>query len=331
MSSNIDSIDAVILAGGKESRFGILPINKNMLLVKNRPLFIHILFALLEVKRIGRIFITGPADEIKRILKEHGGDIPSGKVFPVQESTDIVANVWIAFIHSLVKYKPGDEDNDEELREKLFFACAGDMPLATPMEIDEFLDGCKAAGDYDWFMGMTRKETLDFYKPKKRRRGIRMAYSHFAEGLYRINNLHLFKPFKIKNKNEFTEFYRVRYLRRFSNILKSGIGILRRNVGLEGLFGWAFMILAMKLYRMGFISASDYFRKFVPIERGEKVVSRLIGGRSKTVITTYGGCALDVDRKGNRALFERQYDQWMEHQYKLADKRGLSKKIPKIT
>lgn len=326
MIGTIENVDAVILAGGKESRFGILPINKNMLLIKKRPLFIHILFALLKVKRIRTIFIIGPLGEIQQILEDYEEDIPAGKVVAIQESTDIVANVWLAFIHSIGIYKPGDEDNNEELREKPFFACAGDMPLATPMEIDEFLDGCLAAGDYDWFMGMSSKETLDFYKPKKRRRGIRMAYTHFAEGLFRINNLHLFKPFKVKNRHEFTEFYRVRYLRRFSNIVKSGIGILKRNIGLEGFIGWAFLILSMKLYRFGLTGLSDYFRQFVTLEKGERVVSRLIGARGKAIITTYGGCALDVDRKGNRALFERQYDKWMEHQYKLAEKRGVINK-----
>ncbi len=310
--------DAVVLAGGPElSGTSPLP-NKTFMKLKGRALFIHVLSALLDVERLGTIFVVGPKDELEQEIKDCGLAFPDGKVIVYQSLSNIVQNVWHPFLQSLNGYCDGDELIKKEVRNRPIFVTAGDCPLMTSVEVNQFLDGCWDIDSYDWFMGMTAKSTLGYYEPRKGSGGITFVYSHFAENLLRVNNLHLITPFRVGRRDEFHNFYEVRYLKRFSNVIKSGFGLLKRGLDLDGLLGWFEMLLAMNLRRVGLDRLSDIVRAFVPIERGERVVGKLLDARGKIVITTYGGCALDVDRKRNKEAIEDMYDEWMEHQRSMA-------------
>jgi molybdopterin-guanine dinucleotide biosynthesis protein A len=318
--------DAIILAGGEPDGMDPSAPNKTFIKIRNRSLFIHVLQALLKVERIGTIFIVGPRDEILRELEREHADIPPEKVCVKQERSNIVENVWYPFLESIEGYRPGMEATDASIRNKPVFVTSGDSPLMTPMEVDEFLNGCADLGQYCWFMGMTPHEVLEQYEPKDNRPGVRLACSHFAEDLLRINNLHLLRPFRIPNRNEFDEFYRVRHLTRYSDIVKSGIGLLKRRIDRNILTGWFEMLLAMKLREFGLNRLSDGVRKLVPIERAERVVGNLIGAPCRAVITTYGGCALDVDNADTRQVVEIMYDDWMRRQERLWQKRQQVRK-----
>ncbi len=318
--------DAIILAGGKPDGIDLSVPNKTFVKIRNRALFIHVLLALLKVERIGTIFIVGPGDEILRELERESADIPPERVSVKQERSNIVENVWRPVLESIDGYRPGREETDASVRNKAVFVTSGDSPLMTPMEVDEFLNGCTNLEKYCWFMGMTPHEVLEQYEPKDNRPGVRLACSHFAESLLRINNLHLLQPFRIANKNEFSEFYRVRHLTRYADIIKSGVGLLKRRIDRNILTGWFEMLLAMKSREWGFNRLSDAIRKLVPLERGERVVGKLIGAPCRAVVTTYGGCALDVDKPDTRQVVEIMYDDWMRYQELMGEGKRQGRK-----
>jgi len=312
------SCDAVILAGGGKWRYDRSVPNKTFLKIKKRPLFISVLDALIDVERLNKIFIVGPKEKILEEMTV--ANYPKDKVEVAEEYGNIVDNVWHPFLSTLKGYSSGDENNDKELKDKNIFVTSGDSPLITSMEINEFLDGCEKEPDVEWYMGMTPKSLLEYYEPKDGKRGIKMQYSHFAEGILKINNLHILKPFRIDNKQEFYEFYQVRHLQQLSNVLKSGYGLVKRNLDANGLLGWFEMLLAMNLRKYGFAKLSKILDKQVPLARGERVVSKLMGAKSRAVMTSYGGSALDVDKKGNIEVIEEMFDEWMEHQKSLVNR-----------
>jgi len=65
-------------------------------------------------------------------------------------------------------------------------------------------------------------------------------------------------------------------------------------------------------------AVTDYLIRNITIERVENAAGGLLGARAKIVTTTYGGSALDVDKKEDVHTIEKQYDDWINHQHGLA-------------
>ncbi|GMT42223.1 MAG: hypothetical protein IEMM0002_0634 [bacterium] len=331
MALNVDSqnrlYDVVILAGGKGkyAKFTKASPNKNFIKIKNRPLFIHVLMAFLGSNRVGRIYIIGPKADIEAELsKLPSGAAPADKVIPFQESKRIVESIMKTFIASIDGYREGDEECNLAVREKPIVVMCGDAPLLTHQEIDQFLDGCDT-DKYDYFLGMTPSATLEYYEPKEGKDGIKMIYTNFAEELLRINNLHIVKPFKVKNRRDFEEMYNMRHLRDFINVLRFGYSLVKRHMKFSDWVNWFKIILAMYLRRMGLTAAADYLRRNITMGSTEKVAGSLLGTRAKIVVTTYGGAAVDVDMEKSVITIENNYDDWMEHQRSHAAALSMNK------
>ncbi len=315
------SLDAAILAGGRQPEFGGSIPNKTFVRIGNRPLFIHVLSSLLLVRHIRRIYIVGPKDEIEKELRIASSeiDLTPKTVIVLQESTGILENVMKAFHHSVANKLPGDADSENT--EKLFFAIGGDSPLVLPEEVEQFIGLCDISR-YDYFMGMTPSEVLEHFKPTANRRGISMAYSHFSNMLTRINNMHMARLERVSNRNEFGEIYRIRYLRNIANIIRMAIGLMKRESRFFDWGGWVNMFMAMWCRKMGLYKLSDYFRRNITIERVENVASLLLGTRAKIVFTTYGGAALDMDRPKNKEAMEENFDYWTTLQREIGQRYG---------
>ena len=316
--SHTTPLDAVILAGGRRTRFDKSLPNKNFIKIKNRPLFLHVLSALLKVKQLGKIYIVGPKNEIEKELSSFPADeLPAGRLFAVQESRNLVNNVMKAFWESVGGVRVRDEETEKEIMEKTLLLVAGDSPLVSPYEIEQFVDGCDLA-NYDYFMGMTPSSSMEYYTPKPDRIGVRFAYAHFSEGLFRINNIHMVKPLHVKHRQEFMAMYRVRHLMELVDVIRCGTALTKRSITLGDLFQWVKMMTAMFLTQAGIPAVADYLRRNIPMQRWENLAGKLLGTRAKIVVTTYGGAAIDVDKKSILLAIEKNFDDWQEHQKRIA-------------
>lgn len=306
--------DAAIMAGGPAAPFARDLPNKTFIKIRGRCLFAHVLHALLNAKRIQRIFIVGPQQAVEKELAADAGLSLSRKpVTVVPESRNLIDNMFNAFTASIEGYHPGEELNNAALLEKPIFGVAGDCPLILPEEVDQFLERCDLSR-YDYFVGMTPEETLKRFYPRVGRGGIRLIYTPFAEGLLRINNMHLAKPFRIANRHELHEMYQLRHLRKIMNIIKFGYGLSKRGLTAEEWRVCVKMFIAIKARRMGFAGLAESLRSRSPMATVVGAVDKMLGTRSTVVLTTYGGAALDVDRPSNTPLFETNFDEWIRLQ-----------------
>lgn len=306
--------DGVVLTGGRKTNIAKSLPNKNFLKIKRLPLFIHALKAVSKVKRIDTIYIVGPREKINRKLeKRRDAGLPINRIKVLQETSSVVENIWIAFLDSLKNVKPNARLEHSGPEERAIFVIGGDSPLVIPEEIDQFLDGCDLA-KYDYFMGMTPASALNYYRPKMGKRGVRLTYTDFAEDLLRINNMHLVKPLRIEYRREFQELYNMRSMKKLTNVIRCGYGLVKRNIGIRDWLAWAGMMAAMFFRGRGMSFISDYIRKGLYMERAEKVAGNLLGARAHIVVTTFGGAAIDVDRRSNIKAIERNYEEWIAHQ-----------------
>lgn len=312
--NNLKKFDAAIMAGGPMAPFARNLPNKTFIKIRGRCLFAHVLNALLNATRIERIYIVGPRQAVENELAADTALPLSRKpVKVIPESRNLIDNMFNAFTASIEGYHPGEELNNAVLLEKPIFGVAGDCPLILPEEVDQFLERCDLAR-YDYFVGMTPEETLKRFYAHHGHRGIKLISTPFAEGLLRINNLHLAKPLRIAHRHGLQEMYQLRHLRKIRNIVKLGYELGKFGLTAEEWRVWAEMFIAIKARRMGFTRLAESLRRDAPMGTVIGAVDKILGTRSTIVLTTYGGAALDVDRPSNAPLFEANFDEWIKMQ-----------------
>lgn len=312
--NSLGKFDAAIMAGGPPAPFARNLPNKTFIKIRGRCLFAHVLKALLSSARIGRIYIVGPQRAVEHELAADTVLSLSRKpVRVIPESRNLIDNMFNAFTASIEGYHPGEELNNAVLLEKPIFGVAGDCPLILPEEVDQFLERCDLSR-YDYFVGMTPEETLKRFYAHHGHRGIRLISTPFAEGLFRINNLHLAKPFRIAHRHGLHEMYQLRHLRKIRNIVKLGYALGKCGLTAHEWRVWAEMFMAIKARRMGFERLAESLRRDAPMAAVIGAADKILGTRSTIVQTTYGGAALDVDRPSNAPLFETYFDEWIKIQ-----------------
>lgn len=313
------TFDAAIMAGGKPINFAPSLPNKTFIKIRGYPLFIHVLRTLVQVGRINRIYIVGPKADVERELAAQTDIDTRGKqVIVLEQSNNLVDNLVNAFVDSVDRYIPGVDPANPAVIDRAIVGAAGDSPIIIPEEVDQLLDRCDLV-NYDYFPGMTTEKSMEKFLPHRGKPGISMAYTPFREGYLRISNIQMVKPFRIANRNEIHEIYKIRHLRKLKNIVRFGRELIDRKLTREEWTVWGKMFLAMKLQKGGFVGLADYFRKDAPMAVVENAASKLLGTRAKMVITDYGGCAVDVDHASNVRAIEENYDSWMALQREHTD------------
>lgn len=310
----LKKFDAAIMAGGPMASFARNLPNKTFIKIQGRCLFAHVLNALLNAARIERIFIVGPQRAVENELAADAA-LPLFRkpVKVIPESRNLIDNMFNAFTASIEGYHPGEELNNAILLEKPIFGVAGDCPLILPEEVDQFLERCDLSR-YDYFVGMTSEDVLKKFHAHHGHRGIKLISTPFAEGLLRVNNLHLAKPLRIAHRHELHEMYQLRHLRKIRNIVKFGYGLSKRGLTAEEWRVCVKMFIAIKARRMGLARLAESLRQHSPMATVIGAVDKMLGTRSTIVLTTYGGAALDVDRPSNAPLFETYFDEWIKIQ-----------------
>jgi hypothetical protein len=316
------SLDVIITVGDRHASLPVLGENKAFLSVAGIPVLHYVLSAVERARCTARIFVVGNKARLEQLLSvAHTPFRGTCPVVVLEQGETLYDNVWTTFLHTLPGYTAGADWRpfaDTAAVDKAVLVMSGDMPLATPFEIDEFVDGCDLAR-YDYFLGLSSATTLRAYYPQQGHSGIQMAYFTLRDLQVRQNNLHLVKPFRLGNRHYIQKMYNLRYQREWHNMLQLCVELCRsREVSLR--LVWAFLCLhAARLATHYGWQRTLLFRPFfLELSMVASLLSQLLRTRFTTVMTHYGGCALDVDNAEHYAAICANFERWMEHQETLA-------------
>jgi MobA-like NTP transferase protein len=316
------SLDVIITAGDRYASRPVLGENKAFLPIAGVPVLHYVLSAVERARCTARIFVVGNKARLEELLSVPNTPIRGTRPLVLLEQGEtLYDNVWTAFLHTLPDYTPGADWHpyiETAAVDKAVLVMPGDIPLATPFEIDEFVDGCDLAM-YDYCLGLTSATTLRAYYPQPHRLGIEMAYFTMRDIQARHNNLHLVKPFRLGNRHYIQKMYNLRYQREWRNMVQLGLELCRtRDFTLR--IVWAFLRLhiARLVIKYGWQRVFLFRPFFVELPMVASLLSQLLRTRFTTVMTHYGGCTLDVDNAEHYDAICANFDRWIDHQETLA-------------
>lgn len=309
-------VHAYVLAGDRRGSRAIGGVNKALLMVGGRPMFIHVLSALEQVKQVDRIYVVGPKSVLLESIDKQKDFRPGKKIEILEQREHLLENAAFAFAYSLAGCSDGmDPETDllTEHREAVGLFLPADVPLLMAEEVEEFI----AASDmqaYDYCMGVTSEEILRTYYPREGRPGIRMACFYLREKAYRINNLHLVRPYRIGKSGYIERMYTYRYQRNVRNVLRVTWELLGTRRWLRAVLYYGSVQAALFFSALRMRSMAAFFRRFLKLENLELAVSDILGTRFKTVETSFGGAALDIDDEQSYRSMVQMFDGWMVRQ-----------------
>ena len=167
---------------------------------------------------------------------------------------------------------------------------------------------------FDYFLGMSSEERLRPFYPSKGQRGIKMAYFYTRGKKFRINNLHLVKPGKIKTRDQLQKLYDYRYQKEFFNFLKLLLVFFRLNFSIRGVVYYLILHGNLFMSRVGLEWMTRPFRRLVSVRDAEIILGDMIGCRLKIVETDVIGAALDIDKESDYLTMVFMFDQWRAYQ-----------------
>jgi hypothetical protein len=315
--------DVIVTAGDRWGSRPVLGENKAFLSIAGVPVILHVLSAIERACCTSRIFVVGDKARLQHILATPNtlwqGTRP---LVLLEQSNTLYDNVWNAFLHTLPDYAPGKDWQpymETEAADKAILVIPGDIPLATPFEIDAFVDSCDLMR-YDYCLGLTAEPSLRAYAPQDGRPGIQMAYFTLRDSQVRQNNLHLVKPLRLGNRLYIQKVYDLRYQREWFNVLKLCWELwCLKDASVRML--WSFL----SLHVAGFVTRRGWQRTFLfrpfflDLPMVASQMSQLLRTRFTTVETHYGGCTLDVDNAEHYEAICANFDSWLAYQHNLAN------------
>ncbi|MBL4571732.1 MAG: nucleotidyltransferase family protein [Gammaproteobacteria bacterium] len=304
-------VNAVILAGeGKDSRT-ILGKSKLHLTINEQPLIVTILLALLDVEGIERICIVGPAEEINKILKTHLSQREFTKPIAVIEQRDnIFENCEAAVAHCVPGFSTSMDEVSPAYQYSTFLLLPVDIPFVTSAELEEFLTNFYNE-DLDYAVGMTEESALKKFYPTQQQPGIAPNYLHLREGNFRLNNLHLIRPFQVHNRQFIAKMYTRRHQSNILNIVKTLYDFLiTERMGFGPVFFFVYLEMLVLMKYMGFEKILKQGRKLAPGRKVADYTSKLLQAKVAIVETTIGGCATDIDSDEDYEAVQSRYKEW---------------------
>ncbi len=314
--------DVIIAAGNRRASRAVLGTNKILLPVAGAPVITHVLSAVERARCTDRIFVIGDTAQLEEALASpHSPFQGKRPLHLLEQYHTFYENVWQGFLHTLPDYAPETGwqvylDRPEADKAALFMS--GDIPLATPQEIEAFVASCDVTR-YDYFLGMTSAQVLRAYYPRHGPPGIQMAYFNLRDVRIRQNNLHMVKPFRLGNRFYIEKMYEYRYQKEWYNILKLCGELIGKQRGSLQFVG-AFLRLhaARLLARYGLRDYRLARPICIQLQAVCSLLSQLLSTRFTIVTTPYGGCTLDIDNAEHYAVLCANFTAWLSHQEALA-------------
>lgn len=314
-------LDVIVTAGDRGASRPVLKTNKVFLPINGVPVINYVLSAVERARATARIFVVGDRARLEEALSVANNPFQGRRpVTLIEQSDSLYDNVWKAFLYTLPGYAPGRDWRlyAEAATDKAVLVMPGDIPLATPAEIDAFVDHCDLTR-YDYFLGLTPQAALKPYAPQANQPGISMAHFPLRDVKVRQNNLHLVKPLRIANRHYIQRVYNHRYQKRVLDILKLCWQIIiLPDVSLRFLLAFMCLHIAQVITRLGW-GASPLFRPlFLDLPMLASHLSQALQTRMTMVTTHYGGCTLDVDNAEHYEAICANFTRWLAHQERLA-------------
>lgn len=303
-------IDAVLLCGeGKSSHAVDGERFKALLPVASSPSFIHVVKALADAPSIGRIFIIGHKKSLDNAL-EAGFACPK-PVVTIEQKENLLANIRAGFIASLDDYTQGSENKYAEIKNRMILLLPGDAPLVTATEIEELIGACDI-DTLDYVLGLTPEEVLAPFAPTADREGIDLACFHVKEGLFRINNLHLARPFAFGTGLAIQKMYDARYQKNPYQVFMLLIYLLGQSSIRSKVWLIAIIHTASIAKRLGLLALSDKLRSLVPMHDIFDGIGTMLNLRAGCAITLTGGAALDIDNDHDYKVMKSRFVEWQK-------------------
>lgn len=302
--------DSIVLCGyGRNSRpIGSIS-DKSLLELDGKPVFTYPVKALLKSKYIADIFIIGAKENLDTRIAADPELADEKRIFTLEQKGDLASNIWYAFLSSIDGYRIGLEKKDKTVYEKAIFALPGDAPLTKTFDINQFIERSDLS-KYDYIAGMSSAESLECYRPVGNRPGIEMACFNVKEGLWRINNMHLARPFLFQNRAVVQKLYNARYQKNLMGIIRLTRGIL----ALENIRShiWLYFVAqaAMISRSFGLTRISDYLRSHVSLEEFMKFTGEAVGLRAGYTVVDSGRPAIDIDNEKDWIALLERFDEW---------------------
>jgi GTP:adenosylcobinamide-phosphate guanylyltransferase len=309
-------VKAILLAGDRRASIQVRNDNKAFLELNGRPLFIHVLQALLNSDLVEKVIIVGPSDRLLAALQGHG---LQDNVVVIEQRDNMINNFKAGYVAALGLGPEVDfwslKGTEHEDTPVLIAPC--DVPLLIPAEVDEFLMRSNMH-EYDYSIGITSEQVLSYYHSRRGVPGIQMIYVHVKEGLMRHNNLHIAKPLRFEHLDYIEKMYEWRYQTRAANVIRMFFSLLVNGWRLfKGLRMFILMQLSLYYDRHGHPKLSDRLRSLVGFNRLSEGFSNALGARVQITYTHFGGAALDVDNEKDLTVIEERFEEWIEYQNSL--------------
>src|SRR5215467_8118596 len=139
MSQNLD---VIVTAGDRDASRPVLGDNKAFLPLAGVPIINYVLSAIEQARCTARIFVVGDTDRLAAALAiPHAPWRSTRPLYLLEQGNTLYENVWNAFLHTLPDYTPGTDWRmymGTPAVDKAILVIPGDVPLATPAEIDAF-------------------------------------------------------------------------------------------------------------------------------------------------------------------------------------------------
>ena len=321
-------LDVIVTAGDRHASRPVLGDNKAFLPLAGVPLINYVLSAIEQARCTARIFVVGDTARLRAALAVSHTPVRGLRpLYLLEQGHTLYENAWNAFLHTLPDYTPGTDWRiylDTPAVDKAILVMPGDIPLATPAEIDAFVDGCDLAR-YDYCLGLSSESVLRAYYPQDGHSGIQMAYFTLRDLSVRQNNLHLVKPLRLGNRHYIQKMYNFRYQREWRNIARV---IWELCITQHGSWRVAYYYLCLHMARLLTMLGWQRYLLFRPffleMPVAASVFSQFLQTRFTVVLTPYGGCALDIDNAEHYAAVCANFERWQAHQEALAKERKQS-------
>ncbi len=314
MKSYTVKYDTILLAGDTGASRKVCGRNKSFLEIDGVPLFLYVLKSLEKAENINRICLVGPKERLNQAIENHQKFLENtNDVTILEQGESLYSNAWESFLHLYPEAREVASNKSVDI-EKAVLCVPGDIPLVTPLEIDTFINLCEV-DRYDYFLGIAPAESLRCFHPQKGRPGIKTNYFYLKEGKYRQNNLHLIKPLKVKNRHYIQKVYDCRYQRGLKNIIKMATEFIKVHVGLEGFWCYCLLHWNQLLSRIHLDPLTLPTRKLLPLSFIESCVSRVLGTRFTSVVSSSAGAVLDIDNEKDYRIMCEMFSHWKNYQH----------------
>ena len=324
-------MNAFVLAGDRGASHQIFGMNKALLKLEGYPLFIHVLKTLDEVAEIDRIYIIGPQ---KKMMEEIERALPYTlflkKIEVLEQRDNLIENIVAAYSCSLPGYQEGMDPTQLGHGDPPALFLPADIPLITAAEIRDFISKSDMK-QYDYCLGISSEDALTPFYPKPDRSGIKMSYVYLREKAYRLNNLHLARPFRIGAGRNIQKMYDHRYHKYFGNRIRIGLEILKTPGWLKGLIFYLLAQGAVFSAQSHRPRLSALFRRPLTLSAVEKEVNRFLGTRFKAVETNIGSAALDIDDEESYRTLSVRFREWRGYLAQFDGESGKGTSCPMRT